>query len=200
MKKRTFLIALGVAVSAGCPFANAQTNELADSEVQTKVKQARVHAKALGGALKSRLKQAIQSGGLEAGVQECQLAAEPIAEGLSQNGWEVGRTALKVRNPNNAPDEWEREQLALFTSLLEKAKLEGKQPSMPMDTSKYNSDSGEFRYMMAIQQGQVCMACHGGQVAPSVKDTILKHYPNDEATGFELGELRGAFTLTYLPQ
>ena len=200
MKKRTFLIALGVAVSAGCPFANAQTNELADSEVQTKVKQARVHAKALGGALKSRLKQAIQSGGLEAGVEECQLAAEPIAEGLSQNGWEVGRTALKVRNPNNAPDEWEREQLALFTSLLEKAKLEGKQPSMPMDTSKYNSDSGEFRYMMAIQQGQVCMACHGGQVAPSVKDTILKHYPNDEATGFELGELRGAFTLTYLPQ
>ena len=200
MKKRTFLIALGVAVSAGCPFANAQTNELADSEVQTKVKQARVHAKALGGALKSRLKQAIQSGGLEAGVEECQLAAEHIAEGLSQNGWEVGRTALKVRNPNNAPDEWEREQLALFTSLLEKAKLEGKQPSMPMDTSKYNSDSGEFRYMMAIQQGQVCMACHGGQVAPSVKDTILKHYPNDEATGFELGELRGAFTLTYLPQ
>lgn len=200
MKKRTFLIALGVAVSAGCPFANAQTNELADSEVQTKVKQARVHAKALGGALKSRLKQAIQSGGLEAGVEECQLAAEPIAEGLSQNGWEVGRTALKLRNPNNAPDEWEREQLALFTSLLEKAKLEGKQPSMPMDTSKYNSDSGEFRYMMAIQQGQVCMACHGGQVAPSVKDTILKHYPNDEATGFELGELRGAFTLTYLPQ
>ena len=200
MKKSIFLIALGLAVSVGCPFANAQNDELADSEVQTKVKQARVHAKALGGALKSRLKQAIQSGGLEAGVEECQLAAEPIAEGLSQNGWEVGRTALKLRNPNNAPDEWEREQLALFTSLLEKAKLEGKQPSMPMDTSKYNSDSGEFRYMMAIQQGQVCMACHGGQVAPSVKDTILKHYPNDEATGFELGELRGAFTLTYLPQ
>ncbi len=200
MKKRTFLIALGVAVSAGCPFANAQTNELAESEVQTKVQQARVHAKALGGALKSRLKQAIQSGGLEAGVEECQLAAEPIAEGLSQNGWEVGRTALKVRNPNTAPDEWEREQLALFTSLLEKAKLEGKQPSMPMDTSEYDSDSGEFRYMMAIQQGQVCMACHGGQVAPSVKETILKHYPKDEATGFELGELRGAFTLTYSPQ
>lgn len=200
MKKRTFLIALGVAVSAGCPFANAQTNELAESEVQTKVKQARVHAKALGGALKSRLKQAIQSGGLEAGVEECQLAAEPIAEGLSQNGWEVGRTALKVRNPNNAPDEWEREQLALFASLLKEAKLGDKPPSAPMDTYKYDSDSGEFRYMMAIQQGQVCMACHGGQVAPSVKDTILKHYPKDEATGFELGELRGAFTLTYSPQ
>ena len=200
MKKRIFLIALGLAVSAGCPFANAQNNELAESDVHAKVKQARVHAKALGGALKSRLKQAIQSGGLEAGVEECQLAAEPIAESLSQNGWEVGRTALKVRNPNNAPDEWEREQLALFASLLEKTKLEGEPPSTPIDTYKYDSDSGEFRYMMAIQQGQVCMACHGGQVAPSVKETILKHYPKDEATGFELGELRGAFTLTYSPQ
>ncbi|GFD83015.1 hypothetical protein KUL118_58770 [Tenacibaculum sp. KUL118] len=200
MKKRIFLIALGLAVSAGCPIANAQNNELAESEVQTKVKQARVHAKALGGALKSRLKQAIQSGGLEAGVEECKLAAEPIAEGLSQNGWAVGRTALKVRNPNNAPDEWEREQLALFASLLEKTKLEDKQPSTPIDTYKYDSDSGEFRYMMAIQQGQVCMACHGAQVSPSVKETILKHYPEDEATGFELGELRGAFTLTYSPQ
>ncbi|GMM72003.1 DUF3365 domain-containing protein [Alteromonas gracilis] len=200
MKVRIFLVALGVAVSAGCSFANAQTNELAESEVQTKVKQAKVHAKALGRALKSRLKQAIQSGGLEAGVEECKLAAEPIAEGLSQNGWEVGRTALKVRNPNNAPDEWEREQLALFASLLKKTELESKPPSTPIDTYKYDSDSGEFRYMMAIQQGQVCMACHGGQVAPSVKETILKHYPQDEATGFELGELRGAFTLTYSPQ
>ena len=141
MKKHSLLIALGIAV---CPFANAQNNELADSELQTKVKQARVHAKALGGALKSRLKQAIQSGGLEAGVQECHLAAEPIAESLSQNGWEVGRTALKVRNPNNAPDEWEREQLALFVSLLEKTKLEDKQPPTPVDTYKYDSDSGEF--------------------------------------------------------
>ncbi|WP_334019678.1 Tll0287-like domain-containing protein [Alteromonas sp. S015] len=200
MKKRIFLIALGLAVSAGCPLANAQNNEPTDSDVHAKVQQARVHAKALGGALKSRLKQAIQSGGLEAGVEECQLAAEPIAEGLSQHGWEVGRTALKVRNPNNAPDEWEREQLTLFSSLLEKTKLEGKPPSTPMDTYKYDSDSGEFRYMMAIQQGQVCMACHGAQVAPSVKETILKHYPKDEATGFELGELRGAFTLTYSPQ
>jgi len=200
MKERIFLIALGLAVSAGCPFANAQTNEQAESDEHAKVKQARVHAKALGGALKSRLKQAIQSGGLEAGVEECQLAAEPIAESLSQNGWEVGRTALKVRNPNNAPDEWEREQLALFASLLEKTELEGKQPPMPMDTYKYDSDSGEFRYMMAIQQGQVCMACHGAQVAPSVKETILKHYPKDEATGFKLGELRGAFTLTYSGQ
>ena len=200
MKKRIFLIALGLAVSAGCPLANAQNNEPADSDVHAQVQQARVHAKALGGALKSRLKQAIQSGGLEAGVEECQLTAEPIAEGLSQNGWEVGRTALKVRNPNNAPDEWEREQLTLFSSLLEKTELEGKAPSTPMDTYKYASDSGEFRYMMAIQQGQVCMACHGAQVAPSVKETILKHYPKDEATGFELGELRGAFTLTYSPQ
>lgn len=167
---------------------------------QTKVKEARMHAKALGGALKAKLQQAIQSGGLEAGVNECQIAAGPIAETLSQNGWTVGRTALKVRNPDNSPDSWEREQLVLFSQLLSNATQDNANPKRPLETYQYNSESGEFRYMMAIEQGQVCMACHGDSIAPSVKQTILKHFPNDQATGFELGDLRGAFTLSYTPK
>ena len=127
------------------------------------------------------------------------MEAAPIAQALSQNGWEVGRTALKVRNPNNAADQWEREQLAWFSQLLTKAKQDNLAPKRPIETYQYDSESGEFRYMMAIEQGQVCMACHGANVAPSVKQSILKHYPNDQATGFELGELRGAFTLSYTP-
>ena len=73
-----------------------------ENSVQEKVK--RDYTQKRWEALKSRLQQAIQSGGLEAGVNECQIAAAPIALALSQNGWEVGRTALKVRNPNNAAD------------------------------------------------------------------------------------------------
>ena len=127
------------------------------------------------------------------------MEAAPIAQALSQNGWEVGRTALKVRNPNNAADRWEREQLAWFSQLLTKAKQDNLTPKRPIETYQYDSESGAFRYMMAIEQGQVCMACHGANLAPSVKHAILEHYPNDQATGFELGDLRGAFTITYTP-
>ena len=201
MKNSVMLVAISLLASSAHSLADTVTanEKKSENSVQEKVKEARLHAKALGGALKSRLQQAIQSGGLEAGVNECQIAAAPIGLALSQNGWEVGRTALKVRNPNNAADQWEREQLAWFSQLLTKAKQDNLAPKRPLETYQYDSESGKFRYMMAIEQGQVCMACHGANVAPSVKQSILKHYPNDQATGFELGELRGAFTLSYTP-
>ena len=201
MKNGVMLVVISLLASSAHSLADTTTANEQQSEncVQEKIKEARLHAKALGGALKSRLQQAIQSGGLEAGVNECQLEAAPIALALSQNGWEVGRTALKVRNPNNAADRWEREQLAWFSQLLTKAKQDNLTPKRPIETYQYDSESGEFRYMMAIEQGQVCMACHGANVAPSVKHAILEHYPNDQATGFELGDLRGAFTITYTP-
>jgi len=55
---------------------------------------------------------------------------------------------------------------------------------------------GEFRYMKAIPTGQVCLACHGSSVQPELNDHIQTLYPKDQATGFELGQLRGAFSLT----
>ena len=201
MKNGVMLVVISLLASSAHSLADTVTanEQQSENSVQEKVKEARLHAKALGGALKSRLQQAIQSGGLEAGVNECQVAAARIALALSQNGWEVGRTALKVRNPNNAADQWEREQLAWFSQLLTKAKQDNLAPKRPLETYQYDSESGKFRYMMAIEQGQVCMACHGANVAPSVKHAILEHYPNDQATGFELGDLRGAFTITYTP-
>ncbi|AXT38785.1 DUF3365 domain-containing protein [Alteromonas sp. BL110] len=206
MNKCVALMALSTILSAtvsGCNLAEKpqMTNvDAQEGEVQIKIKQAKEHVKALGAGLKTRLQQAIKSGGLTAGVEECQLAAGPIAESLSKNGWVIGRTSLKVRNPGNAPDDWEREQLAHFSSLLEKNKLTSEPLKRPLDTYQYDDESGEFRYMMAIEQGQICMACHGTNIAPAVKDVIAKHYPDDQATGFEVGDLRGAFTLTYRPK
>jgi len=161
---------------------------------QDKLNEARANAKALGGALKMRLKAAIAQGGLEAGVEECYVAAGPIADALSQEGWTVGRTALRARNQDNKPDTWEESQLRVITEAL------SKQLPMPLEASQWNEESGELRYMSAILTGQVCTACHGNQISPSVTKIINEKYPLDAATGFEVGSLRGAFTLTYSGQ
>ena len=158
---------------------------------QQKLIEARTNAKALGRALKSRLQQAIANGGFEAGVNECYVAAGPIAESLSQNGWHVGRTALKVRNPTNEPDEWETMQLHEFADAL------SKQLPMPLEATYWNEQNGEFRYMSAIVTEQICTGCHGNNIAPAIEEVIKQKYPDDRATGFEVGSLRGAFTLTY---
>jgi len=41
-----------------------------------------------------------------------------------------------------------------------------------------------------------CATCHGTNVDPDLRAEILKRYPQDEAVGFEPGEIRGAFTLS----
>ena len=41
-----------------------------------------------------------------------------------------------------------------------------------------------------------CLTCHGSSLQPELKAEILRLYPNDQATGFKPGELRGAFTVT----
>ncbi|MOA58455.1 hypothetical protein D3C78_1828600 [compost metagenome] len=49
--------------------------------------------------------------------------------------------------------------------------------------------------MKAIPTGEPCLACHGQQIKPELAAVIDQRYPQDQARGFALGELRGAFTL-----
>ena len=49
--------------------------------------------------------------------------------------------------------------------------------------------------MKAIPTGDVCLMCHGEHIAPDVHEKIKSLYPKDLATGYERGELRGAFTI-----
>ena len=50
--------------------------------------------------------------------------------------------------------------------------------------------------MKAIPTGGVCLACHGENLAQGVQETITTLYPNDKATGFKSGDIRGAFVVT----
>ena len=41
-----------------------------------------------------------------------------------------------------------------------------------------------------------CLACHGSDIEPQTAAAIRALYPDDEAVGFAVGDLRGAFSLT----
>ena len=58
--------------------------------------------------LKAELVGAIKSGGPESAIPVCNTAAPAITkEKSAEKGWSLKRTALKLRNPLNAPDLWE---------------------------------------------------------------------------------------------
>jgi hypothetical protein len=50
--------------------------------------------------------------------------------------------------------------------------------------------------MKAIPTGDVCLLCHGAQLAPGVSQVLTELYPEDKATGFSMGDIRGAFVVT----
>jgi len=60
-------------------------------------------------------------------------------------------------------------------------------------------DAVERRYMRAIPTDALCLTCHGKTLAPDLAAAIARNYPGDQATGFELGQLRGAFSVTWPP-
>lgn len=174
------------------PAARAQDATPADA---ASLAAARAAAKGLGETLKAQLVAAIKAGGPVAAVGVCRSIAPAIAEDQSQaHAVKVGRTALKVRNPANAPDAFERRVLEDFVRKINA----GADPAS-LEHAETVTQNGEsvFRYMKAIPTAaEPCLTCHGSNLEPALKAEIQRLYPDDQATGFDPGELRGAFTVT----
>ncbi len=147
--------------------------------------------------LKGELVRGMKAGGPPAAVAVCNSVAPSIAEKHSQDsGWDVARTSLKLRNPGNAPDAWETQVLMQF----EERRAKGEGP----DTLAYaevveEGDGKHFRFMKGIVMPPLekmpCLKCHGENIDSATAARIDELYPQDQARGYQAGQVRGAFTL-----
>jgi hypothetical protein len=190
---RAVSIPLGAVLAAAIPLvppALAAT----PSGVPPEVVASREVARKFGATLKDALQQAIQSGGPANGIAVCHDKAGQIAADLAQQQeMLVGRTSLKIRNPANAPDNWELAVLKQF----EARKAQGEPADKLEFFAVIDDDQGQktFRYMKAIPTAALCLSCHGEHISPEVDAKLKELYPTDAARSFKEGDLRGAFTL-----
>ena len=56
---------------------------------------------------------------------------------------------------------------------------------------------GRMGYVEPIIMQPTCSLCHGVNIAPDVMAKIATLYPEDQAVGFRVGELRGVFWAEY---
>lgn len=171
------------------------TSVLADSHgTKAYVKESQAAIKDFFSTLKGELVTAMKDGGPIHAIAVCSQTAPALARIKSQeHDMDLGRTSLKYRNPNNAPDQWEQQVLLKF----EKELAEGK----PVGELAYwevveNRGGKQFRLMKAIPTGEVCLKCHGQNLDPRVEAKLDELYPNDLARGYQVGDIRGAFTIT----
>jgi hypothetical protein len=165
-----------------------------NGQEDARLERSRELATALQQSLGARLSTAISAGGLIGAIDVCNVEAPEIAAGLSAGaGASVGRTSLRVRNPDNAPDEDAR-------STLERFELEWQRDDRVPPESFVVAADGGARYMRAIPTQALCVGCHGPALAADLAAAIAARYREDRATGFEVGTLRGAFLIDWPAQ
>jgi hypothetical protein len=154
------------------------------------LEQARNASKTLMGDLQKTLKAALSSQGPAAAVQVCHQAAPAIAKGISeQQRLQVRRVSLKHRSPQGKPDAYEAQLLTQWQTAK-------KIPEEHAEVVMYQGKK-VLRYLKPIRLQAACLQCHGpaSQIKPEVKALLRKHYPQDQATGYKEGDLRGAVTV-----
>lgn len=187
--------ALTAAVIMALLSATVVAQQADQTKEQQLVAEARSKVQAFGGSLKQALQGAIKEGGLTNGIAVCNTVAPEIAAANSNDGWQISRTSLRVRNPGNTPTDWQEMQLK---AMQQHPVKDGK----PVETWRVaDADTGTgFEYMRAIPTQKLCLGCHGKSIDPGVEAKLNELYPQDKATGFSERDLRGAFVVTYQPK
>ncbi len=184
---------LGLAVIAAMLAAPAIAQEPSPQELDARAKEAKTVIKRLVTAMQGELKAAKEERGPGGAVNACQHLAPQVAADLKEEtGWDIRRTALKVRNPKNRPRAEELLVLEAYAARADKGAPLAEMETV--QTAVYQGERG-VHFMKAIPVQKACLGCHGSKLAPGVAEALQKAYPEDQATGFAEGDLRGAFSL-----
>lgn len=144
------------------------------------------------------MKQEMKTNGPVAAVKVCSELAPQMTSQISRDkGWKVTRVGTRVRNPMlGMPDAWEQQVLIKFQQRLQQGEA-----LKPMTHSEIvvEPDGRYFRFMKAIPVGQPCLTCHGSDdnIPAPVQAILKQHYPHDQATGYQAGDLRGAVSIKH---
>lgn len=160
--------------------------------VPTAKERAQAAAKEFSGTLKTALSAELGRGGIEGAVGFCHDEAPKIAERVgAKHGVRLGRVPVpgRQRSPANTANDWQAAGLAEFQAKV----AAGTPPAELVQVV----DSGlppavALRMMRGIAVEPACLACHGKSLAPATREVLRRYYPADTATGFDVGDLRGA--------
>jgi hypothetical protein len=139
--------------------------------------------------LAGRLSAALQAKGPVGALETCSLIALSTTDSVARaNGVELRRATLKPRNAHNAADDLERDILYRMESQLRERGS--------IDTMlRVVNDVTHVFYPIRIV-AQPCLSCHGNIITdlkPETRGAIQDRYPNDQATGYNPGDLRGVW-------
>ena len=203
MKKIGIIISLIVGVTACNPSQNVDSPKLRREVENRKIRQIHepeilekaltigsevcsITEKILGKALKTK----IQEKGIGEAISFCNTSASPLIQQVeSKYHLSIKRVSLKNRNKANIPTELEAKLLDSYLYNWEN-KIES--------TENIHKNGDEYIYVKPIYVKELCLNCHGDletNITPENHEKLKELYPNDLATGYKTGDLRGMWSI-----
>ncbi len=138
--------------------------------------------------LLANVMQAMKSGGSGFAVTYCNEKAMPLTDSLAKAyNCLIQRVSDKFRNPSNKLSETDAEIFNAMSASMNPVLL---------------SENGQLIYYKPIKIAMpACLTCHGTagkEMDPQILKIITEKYPNDLATGYKEGDLRGLWKITFL--
>ena len=144
--------------------------------------------------LSSNLLQALQQGGVSNALQFCSVHALPLTAMVADtNQVVVSRRSHKARNPRNRAEPEELKMLDEFEVALRRGEI-------PMARVKTDISGRVIFYAPIVLNNPLCLSCHGRpreEIAREHLALLKEVYPEDQATGFKLGDLRGLWRIDF---
>ncbi len=174
-----------IAVLLASTIASAETESAA---IEKGSKASAALLQKLGGELKAQM----QSGGPINALHFCSQNALHLTDEVGrENGVQIKRVSLKNRNPVNRSNAQEQMVLEEWQNLLSKGE------TLPDYTLKSSPNGGYTFYKPIVINNDACLKCHGDIASDSpLGKEIRALYPEDKATGYKMGDLRGMISVT----
>jgi hypothetical protein len=181
-----------VAVSAACRQDQRVIVQVPPADSATAAL-ARAVADSLGDELMGLLGAALAQGGPALAIHICADSAQVRTLRHWKNGVYIRRVTNRVRNVDDTPDALERQ-------LLDSLEEAGRRQQLPQELIRViraPDGSHELQYLRPMLVDERCLPCHGDPAGfdPEVRAALARRYPEDRATGYAVGDLRGAVSV-----
>jgi len=142
--------------------------------------------------LGKNLMKAIQEKGTVGAVEFCNIAAMKLTDSMSvMHNAIIKRVSDKARNPKNMTNAKELGHIETFKE----------QVKTGSDIDPIVEEiNGEVNFYYPITTNTMCLQCHGTpneQITSATISALNKLYPEDKATGYDLGQVRGIWSINY---
>lgn len=164
-------------------------NELPQATYEEKGLEIALSTKAeLGKNLMGKLQ---KEGPIEA-LEFCNVRAYPLTDSMATvNNATIKRVSDRYRNPNNKASVKEKAYIQKFQQDI----IEGIESKPIMD-----STSKKIQFYYPITTNSMCLTCHGIPNNTISKETLSKIkllYPKDLATGYDVNQVRGIWSIEF---